>query len=332
MNRGINRRVFYSKFGRPDVLDIVNDSEIPQISDDEVLIRTESVSINPKDTLLRKGKFSKTLGRDPLPRGTALDASGVVVKVGSKVAGLSEGDRVFAMTNRFCGGLMADFIALPESEVALAPTVIALNDSSSIPLAGLTALQGLRDCGRVQPGASVLIVGSAGGVGHFACQIAVAMGADVSAVCSAKNRKYTQSLGVKETICYDEVDILKLEASFDVVFDVSGKYEPNQFKSVLASRGSFVSTVPKPSSIFGELLSRLRISHRSRLVIVKSNSDDLCQLAGMVNLGQLKPTVSHRFSLSEVALAHHQMETGHTVGKIIVELNEQEKKRELIPD
>ena len=320
---GTNRRVIYSKFGRPDVLEVVNDSELPQISEYEVIIRNSAVSVNPKDTLLRKGKFSKTLGRDPLPRGTALDASGIVIRVGSKVSSLSEGDCVFTMTNRFCGGLLADYISVPETEVAVAPQTISLSDSASMPLAALTALQGLRDCGGLKSGSSILIIGAAGGVGHFACQIAVSMGAEVTAVCSKKNRSYTESLGVSEVVCYDEVDILNLRSSFDLIFVVSGRYQPKQFKSVLTNFGIFVSTVPKPSSIFGELLSRLYISQRSRLVIVNSNSNDLRLLAAMVDAGQLKPTISNRYILAEVALAHHQMETGHTLGKIVIELNEQ---------
>ncbi len=315
-----SRAVIYRRFGKPDVLEIVEQTSDPNVRHDCVLIRVSAVSINPKDTLLRRGKFNKILAREPLPRGTGFDAAGTVIGVGESVSEFSVGDEVYGMTNRFCGGLLRDFVQLQASEISTAPRSITLENSAAIPLAGLTALQALSRCCDCRPGSRLLILGATGGVGHFATQIAVAMGANVTAVCGSNNREFASSLGAKNGVFYDQQSPTDLESIFDVVFDVSGKYEPKQFAKQLGRAGVFISTVPKFSSVLGELLARMRISERSRLVIVNSNSNDLNRLVSWVDEGRVTPFVSKVYDIKDIQHAHQDMQSGHTQGKLVVKL------------
>lgn len=312
-----NRAVIYRSFGRPEVLEIVDDWPCPDLKPDSVLIKVSAVSLNPKDTLLRKGKF-KAMARKPLPRATALDASGVVVDVGDRVQNVSVGDQVFGMTNVFSGGLLSEYVSLPSDELARAPAAISLAEAAAIPLAALTALQALRDCATCGDQSCILVIGGSGGVGHFAVQIGVILGAQVHGASSEDNLGYMKSLGATKVVDYRSQDWLDSQQKYDVIFDVSGRYEPKQFKHQLGASGVFISTVPKASSIWGELLARLNISKKYRLVIVRSKSADLQLLADWVNQGRLKPSIARRYAMDEIVEAHRQIETGHTRGKVIV--------------
>ena len=313
-----NTACIYRSFGHPEVLEIVEDWPYPELEENGVIIKVAAVSINPKDTLLRKGKFSKIMAREPLPRGTAMDASGEVVETGKQVQKFKSGDRVYGMTNRFSGGLLCHYVQLASSEIAMAPDAVSIEDSASIPLAALTALQALRDCCGCRKGTRILVIGASGGVGHFAVQIGKIVGAEVHAACSKANIEFVRSLGADKIFDYKEVDLTIIEDHYDVVFDVVGYYHRSQFKQHLGNNGIFVSTVPKPASIWAELLSRLRIKNNNRLVIVRSNTADLEQLKEWVDKGMLRPAVTHRFQLNDIRLAHVQMQTGHTQGKIVV--------------
>jgi len=171
------KALIYRKFGDPDVLEWVEGWPKPVVSPGKVLIRSIAGGVNPKDVLLRKGKFSCTLAREPLPRVSGADVAGEIVEVGKGVAGFKVGDIVFGMTNKFSGGVHSEWATLGANEIACVPSNISAVEASSIPLAAQTALQALRDYCGVKAGQRVLINGASGGVGHFAVQIAKAMGA-----------------------------------------------------------------------------------------------------------------------------------------------------------
>jgi NADPH:quinone reductase-like Zn-dependent oxidoreductase len=181
------KALIYRRFGSADELEWADDWPDPEVSAQSVLIKTVAGSINPKDVLLRKGKFSKTLARDPLPRVSGLDVAGVILAVGSDVSGFSLGESVFGMTNNFAGGVHAEVAKLHRTEIFHAPSNISMEEASCVPLAAQTALQALRDCCSIRNGHRVLINGASGGVGHFAVQIAKALGAEVHAVCGTQN-------------------------------------------------------------------------------------------------------------------------------------------------
>ena len=312
------KALIYRRFGPPDVLEWVDDWPDPVLGNETVLVETVAGSINPKDVLLRKGKFSRTLARDPLPRVSGLDISGRVAAVGSGVSGFAIGDPVFGMTNRFCGGVHAEVASLHSSELRHAPSSISLETAASVPLAAQTALQGLRDYCGLAEGQRILIIGASGGVGHFAVQIARVLGAEVHAVCGPTNVAFVQSLGAAAVYDYTERPAPSIPARFDAVFDVFGKYTRSTFTQQLAGGGVFVSTVPKLATLAAELVAATRLSRRSRLVFVKSRADDLTQLANWIDDGRIAPHVERIYPVTEAADAHRHVETKHTVGKVCI--------------
>ena len=311
----------YSAFGPPDVLEWTDHWPPPTVTPTGVLIHCHAGGVNPKDVLLRKGKFSRWLAREPLPRVVGLEAAGDVIAVGEAVTDFHVGDRVFGMTNRFSGGLHANIACLDRTELAIAPANISTTEAAAIPLAALTALQSLRNLARLSPGQCVLINGASGGVGHFAVQIAKCLDAEVVAVCGPAHLDFVASLGADAVLDYQVTPAPELDRPFDVVFDVFGRYTRRDFARQLGTRGIFVSTVPTAWTLLGELRARLGLGARSRLVVVRSTSTDLDQLRRWTESGQIRPHVEKVFPATHAADAHRHIETRHTTGKVVIALD-----------
>ncbi|MCD4748584.1 MAG: NAD(P)-dependent alcohol dehydrogenase [Thermoanaerobaculales bacterium] len=312
------KALIYRKFGDPSVLEWVENWPPPVVSPNSVLIRSIAGGVNPKDVLLRKGKFSRTLARDPLPRVVGLDVAGEVVEVGKDVSNLAVGDLVFGMTNRFSGGIHSELATLDANEVACAPSDISVVEASSIPLAAQTALQALRDHCKVVAGQRVLINGASGGVGHFAVQIAKTLGAEVHAVCGPSHVDFVTSLGADVVHDHMVEPAPTIASSFHSVFDVFGRFSRRNFAEQLGTRGIFVSTVPKPATLGGEFLAHIGLNKRSRLVQVKSSSTDLSQIREWVETNQLRPHVDEVYPAARADEAHRHIEGRHTTGKIVL--------------
>ena len=310
----------YRAFGKEEVLEWVDDWPEPNCGSDSLIIKVAASSINPKDALLRKGKFSKTLARDPLPRLTGMDLSGTVTQVGVNVSRFKVGDAVYGMTNRFSGGVLSRYTELKETEVAAAPTAIPLVDASAIPLSGQTALQALRDIAQLSTGKKVLITGASGGVGHFAVQIAKQFGAEVHGLCSSRNIDFVSSIGAHYVHDYTVNNPSKIEHQYDVIFDAAGRFQRSDFSKQLVKDGAFITTVPSNQSLVFEFLARLNVSKKSRLVIVNSSHADLSYLANLVNSGELCPHIQKVYQKTQVAEAHTQVQSSHSRGKIVVSL------------
>ncbi len=195
------KAVIYNNFGKPDVLELSDNWPKPEIEENSVLIQTLAGSINPKDVMLRQGKF-KLIAKAPLPRVTGLDISGKVIEVGKNITHVSVGDMVYGMTNIFAGGVHSEFALLQADELAKAPTNLSAEEASAIPLAAQTALQALRDHCKVKSGQTVLINGASGGVGHFAVQIAKILGAKVHAICGPSHIDFVSSFGADQVSDY----------------------------------------------------------------------------------------------------------------------------------
>lgn len=313
----------YKKFGKETVLEWVDGWPKPECDSDSLIIKVAASSINPKDALLRKGKFSSTLARDPLPRLTGLDVSGTVAEIGGNVTRFKIGDSVFGMTNNFSGGVLATFAKFKETEVAKAPTSISLVDAASIPLAAQTALQALRDICNVGLGKKVLITGASGGVGHFAIQLSRCLGAEVHGICSTDNIEFVSSLGAHCVHDYKKNEPSAIEYQYDAIFDAAGRYERSYFSSQIGKEGVFVTTVPTGKSLIAELKARLHISNQSRLVFVRSSFEDLTLLADLVNDGKLSPHIQKIYEKKGIAEAHTQIQSGHSRGKIVVSMSPQ---------
>jgi NADPH:quinone reductase-like Zn-dependent oxidoreductase len=314
------KALIYRKFGGPDVLEWVESWPRPVVSPGKVLIRSIAGGVNPKDVLLRKGNFSCTLARDPLPRVSGLDVAGEIVEVGNGVANFKAGDIIFGMTNKFSGGVHSEWATLGANEVACVPSNITAVEASSIPLAAQTALQALRDYCQVAAGQRVLINGASGGVGHFAVQIARAMGAEVHAVCGPDHLDFVTSLGADVVHDYTVEPAPAINTMFHSVFDVFGRYSMGDFAKQLGASGIFVSTVPKPATLFGEGLALAGFNKRSRLVLVGSNTADLDQIREWVETNQLKPHVEKVYPAENAREAHRHLEGKHTTGKVVIGL------------
>lgn len=310
----------YRKFGKENVLEWVDEWPKPECKPDSVIVEVAAGSINPKDALLRRGKFSRTAAREPLPRVTGLDASGIVVEVGERVARIKVGDAVFGMTNKFSGGVLSTFCEFKETEVAKAPGSISLVDAASIPLAAQTALQALRDLCGVDHGKKILITGAGGGVGHFAVQIARHLGAEVHGICGTDNIKFVSSLGAHRVYDYKKNEPTAVDYQYDAVFDAAGRYKRADFSVQLGKSGVFVTTVPGGRSLFSELLARLSVSTKNRLVMVRSSYKDLDQLAVWTDRGELVPHIEKVFEKNDIADAHTHIQTCHSRGKIVISM------------
>ncbi len=317
------KALIYRKFGGPEVLEWTDNWPDPAASPSGVIVRAAAGGLNPKDALLRKGKFSRTLARDPLPRASGMEVAGDVIDVGRDVSGVSVGDVVFGMTNRFSGGLHAEMAALEENELALVPSNISTAAASAVPLAAQTALQALRDCCRIEAGQKVLINGASGGVGHFAVQIAKVLGAEAHAVCGTRNADFVLSLGADAVYDYNTQPAPELDGPFDGVFDVFGRFSRADFKRQLGRRGIFVSTVPRLSTIGAELLARIGAAKSSRLVGVRSDAADLRRIAQWMADGRIAPHIETVYPVTRAADAHRHIESKHTVGKVVISFQKQ---------
>ena len=251
------KALIYNSFGSPGVLEWGAELYKPITSPNHVLVRVIAGSVNPKDVMLRKGKFSRTLARSPLPRVSGLDIAGEVVETGENILDFKTGDLIFGMTNQFSGGVHSEYAVFEANEIAIAPSGISIVNASCIPLSAQTALQALRDHCKITQGHKVLINGARGGVGHFAVQIAKILGAEVHAVCGSTHLDFVASLGADAVYDYKVEPAPGIASIFHCVFDVFGKFTRRDFSKQLGRNGIFVSTVPKMDSLASELLARV---------------------------------------------------------------------------
>jgi NADPH:quinone reductase-like Zn-dependent oxidoreductase len=308
------RAVRYDRFGGPEVLRVA-EVPSPRPGAHELLIAVRACALNPKDVLVRKGKFRWLSGRR-FPRGTGYDWAGEVLAIGPEVVGARVGDRCYGMLNGWSGATAAEQLIARADECAPMPTSLSFEEAAALPLAAQTALQALRDLGRVQAGQQVACLGASGGVGVYAVQIARALGAEVTASASAANLPMLTELGAHHVVDYHAADVLA-GGPFDVIFDVFGNRRFDEAEPALADRGVFVSTVPS-RAIFLAIVRTLGRPRRARLVAVRSRRADLLEVSALVERGQLRPVLDSVRPLDEVAAAHAQLETKHSRGKVVL--------------
>ena len=298
---------------------IASEVQQPNIKDNEVLVEVEAVSINPVDYKVRSNDDVLTMIYGPQrPAILGWDIAGIVVETGSKVSNFKVDDRVFGMVNFVgSGNAYAELVASPEEHLAKIPDGISFTDAAASTLAALTALQVLQ--GKVNKDDRVLIHAGSGGVGHFAIQIAKSMGAYVISTCSAKNREFILSLGADEHIDYKSQAFEEVLTDIDFVFDMfNGAILLNSLKVV--KPGGRVVSIPTPE-FSNEAQSLAKEKHIDlSFHMVQSSSDDMDTIAKFLTNGTVRPHVSQTFSFAEMAKAHIQLESGRTVGKVVVTL------------
>jgi NADPH:quinone reductase-like Zn-dependent oxidoreductase len=317
----------YTRYGPPDVVQII-DVDKPVPKDNEVLLKVRAVSVNPADWRLMRGapyvfrvlfRLRKPTPAEPSALGS--DVAGQVEVVGRNVSRFKPGDAVFG-TRR---GALAEYVCASESALIGKPGKLTFEEAASVPVAAVTALQGLRDKGRIQPSQKVLINGAAGGVGTFAVQIAKSFGAEVTGVSSTKNVDMVQSLGADRVIDYTREDFTKGAQQYDLILDNVGNHSLFALKRVLKPKGiCVIAGAPKNASGFvlthmvaAPVLSSF-VSQRFLTFIAKMNTGDLTTVGQLMATGKVKAVIDKRYRLTEAAEALGYLESGHARGKVII--------------
>jgi NADPH:quinone reductase-like Zn-dependent oxidoreductase len=296
--------------GSPDVMRVESVPR-PIAGPGEVLVRVYAAAVNPVDTQIR----AEPSGFASLPYVPGFDVSGVVAEIGDGVTGTTVGDSVFAMLDLRRGGGYAEYAIVKQSELAAKPARVSHVEAASLPLVALTAWQALLVTADLQPGQTVLIHAGAGGVGTSAIQLAKWRGARVIATASERNHEFLRSLGADVVIDYRTQRFEDVARDVDVVLDPIGGETQLRSLDTLRDGGVLVSLV----GLIREARSPAR-NVRATAILVQPHADQLARIAALVESGDLRPIVSHRFGLNEVAAAHRQSETGSTRGKIVLEV------------
>ena len=319
------KAIVRDKYGPPDGVEL-QEVEKPEVTDDGLLVRVRAASVNRVDWYDVTGTpwiaRPMTGLRGPKSRFTGRDFAGTVEAVGKDVTDLRPGDEVFG--GKKGGGSFAEYVGVP-ADIARKPAGLTFEEAATVPVAALTALQGLRDHGQLQPGQKVLVNGASGGVGTFAVQIAKALGAEVTGVCSTRNVEQARSLGADHVIDYTGEDFTRTGRRYDLILDIAGSKSWSQCRRVLNPNAILVIVGAQGSRLMGPLghiakvrLGALRGSQKAVFFVANFNGPDLAVLSELLGTGKVKPVVEKRYELIEVADALRYMGEGHARGKIVI--------------
>jgi NADPH:quinone reductase-like Zn-dependent oxidoreductase len=321
------KAIVYHEYGSPDVLKC-EEIEKPIPEDNQVLIKVRAASINPADWHYMRGtpylmRMESGLSKPKQTR-FGLDVAGEIETVGKSITQFKPGDAVFGS----CRGALAEYVCALESKLTLKPKTVSFEQAAAVPVAAYTALQGLRDQGKLQLGQKVLINGAAGGVGTFAVQIAKAFGAEVTGVCSTRNVEMVRSIGADRVIDYTKEDFTRSEQRYDLFLDNIGNHSLLKCRRVLTPKGRYVMVGGRSGRWFapmGRALSSLIVSRfvSQDLVffIAQVSQKDLTTMSELMATGKVTPVIDKRYKLSEVAEAVRYLEAGHARGKVVVTLD-----------
>jgi NADPH:quinone reductase-like Zn-dependent oxidoreductase len=306
--------------------------EKPVPNDDEVLLRVRAASVNPLDyhllrhALVRRVMSAASKGKITRP---GRDVAGQVEAVGRNITQFKAGDEVFGA----CNGAFAEYACARESALAMKPHNVSFEQAASSPVAGLTALQGLRDKGQIQPGQKVLINGAAGGVGTFAVQIAKVLGAEVTGVCSTRNVEMVRSIGADKVIDYTREDFTTNGQHYDVIFDLVANHSFSQHRRSLTPKGICIaagmvglggSMIRLLSRWIPELIMSPFVSQKFPSFMAKLSQKDLTAIGALMAEGKVTPIIDRRYSLSDAPEAVRYLEEGHARGKVIIDVDQPE--------
>jgi NADPH:quinone reductase-like Zn-dependent oxidoreductase len=323
------KAIVFAKYGSPDVLQL-KEIEKPAAGDNEVLVKVHAASVNAYDWHMMTGKpfLGRLMGFGLLkPKYNLLgaDVAGRVEAVGSNVKQFRPRDDVFGTVR----GSFAEYVCARESGLALKPAKISFEQAAAVPMAAVTALQGLRDRGQIQPGQKVLINGASGGVGTFAVQIAKSFGAEVTAVCSTRNLDMARSIGADYVVDYTREDFTKNAKRYDLILAANGYHSISAYKRALSPGGTYVMTGGSMAQAYqamllGRLMSMIGDKKMGNL-IMKPNQKDLIFMKGLLEAGKVIPVIERRYPLSQVAQAIRYLEEGHAKGKLVITLEHNDK-------
>jgi NADPH:quinone reductase-like Zn-dependent oxidoreductase len=323
------KAVVYTEYGSPDVLQI-REIKKPTPNDDQVLVKVRAAAINPLDWHFMEGMpyiMRAMVGgmRKPKSPQLGVDLAGEVEAVGKNVTQFKPGDEVFGTGH---GAAFAEYVCANKTKLVLKPANVTFAEGAAVPIAGLTALQGLRDYGKVQPGQKVLINGASGGVGTFAVQIAKTLGAEVTGVCSTKNVELVQSLGADHVIDYTKEDFTKGSERYDVILDNVGTQPLSGFRRVLKPNGILVMIGgggPNDGKWVGAMARPVKtklmspfVSQKMGMMLAEIRQEDLATMADLMQSGKVKPVIDRTYPLDQIREAMTYLEQGHARGKVIL--------------
>jgi NADPH:quinone reductase-like Zn-dependent oxidoreductase len=316
-------------YGSADVLELT-DIDKPEPGDDEVLLRVHAASVNPADWHILRGvpyiaRMQFGLGK-PKDRVLGCDVAGHIEAVGNNVTMLQPGEEVFGSPFMHGLGAFAEWVCISEDLLAPKPANLSFEQVAAVPLAALTALQALRDQGRIEPGYKVLILGASGGVGTFAVQIAKSFDAEVSGVCSTRNLEMVRALGAEHVIDYTQEDFTHSGQKYDLIFQLAGTLSPSECRSALTSNGTLlISSGESEGSWIGPLDRVIKalvlspfVSQKMASFTVKPNREDLQLLKQFIEDGTITPVIDRTYPLAEVPEAIGYLEEGHAQGKVVI--------------
>ena len=324
------KAIAYEAFGSADVLEL-KEVRKPDVEPDGVLVRVRAASANPYDWHVMRGVpyVARLMGvglRKPKDSVLGTDVAGEVEAVGNAVTRFRPGDEVFGFVG---SGGFAEYVSASEKLLAVKPANLSFQQAATVPLAAVTALQGLRDAGEIRSRQKVLIVGASGGVGTFAVQIAKWYGADVTGVCSTRNLEMVHSIGADRVIDYTREDFTRSGQKYDLIFQLAGTAPPSACRRVLTPKGRLVlSSGDSPGRVIGPvgriikavLLSPF-IGQTLRPFVAKPSSDDLQFLRELIEAGSVTPVIDRTYPLSESADAIRYLETGRAQGKVVISVS-----------
>jgi len=313
------KAVIYHQYGEAKVLKVA-DVPNPEIKDKEMLVEISHSSVNPVDWKIRNGSLSIVSGKK-FPKRTGSDFSGTITEVGKDIINFNVGDSVYGMISPLGAiGACQEFINVKESKVCKKPENLSFAEASAVPLAGLTAYQGLKNMGRIKSGLKVLITGCTGGVGSMAVQIAKSFDCKITGVCSTKNTEFARLLGCDEVINYDKEDPSSKLNTFDIIYDCSAKLPFGKAKKALKKKGRYITTLPNPYIIFIAPFQNMISSKKCHKIMAKMNPTDLNYLSDLISRNKLKPHIQREYPMTDIIQAQEESETEHVVGKIVVKV------------
>ncbi len=319
------KAIVYERYGSPDVLELKEvDKPVPK--DNEVLVKIHAASVNAADWhLLRADPFLVRLAMGFFkPRNKILgaDIAGTVEAIGKDVKQFKIGDEVFGDISGCGFGGFAEYICAREDVLAFKPTNLTFEEAAAVPLAAVTALQALKNKGKITSGQNILINGASGGVGTFAAQIAKSFGAHVTAVCSAANVDMVRELGADEVIDYTKEDFTKNGKQYDLILAANGYHPISDYKRALSAKGIYVMTGGSNKQLFEAMVKGSFTSARGGKtmgnMLARPNQQDLMFIKELIEKSKIKPVIDRRYKLSEVPDAIRYIEAGHAKGKVVV--------------
>jgi NADPH:quinone reductase-like Zn-dependent oxidoreductase len=320
------KAIVQDRFGSPDVLRLA-DTDLPEAGAGDVLVRVHAAALNPADWHILRGDplVARLMGvglTKPKARVAGIDAAGVVEAAGSDVRGLRTGDEVLG----FCRGAFAEYACAAADMVVPKPAGLSFEQAAAVPVAATTALRGIREVGGVTAGQRVLVTGAGGGVGTYAVQIAAALGAEVTGVCSTRNAGLVRSIGAAHVIDYTTDDFTDGRTHYDLIFDNVSSLPLSRLRQALTPKGTLVlNGGGSPGHVFGPVAGILRavvanafVSQRLRPLPTRQNQEELLAVTRLIEDGKLTPVVDRTYPLANTAEGLRHVEQGHARGKAIV--------------